>query len=176
MCLFTREWKKKTQRNPTQRSVFCLPPSKFFVFAFFLQFRPLKGGFRHGILDEFCVFRCLFGREFTAYDLRKEGLFLRTIAFLLCDRERRDATVVVHTLLLRNDKILRGFLHPEIGRFLHIFGAISLPYYTENLERKDKNPLEKKKSSGDCAPKLQISRKRAEEYCFESTVSEKRTH
>ena len=54
------------------------PPSKFFVFVFFLHFkeknspntknfrgwRPLKGGFRHGILGDIFVFGCLFGPEF----------------------------------------------------------------------------------------------------------------
>ena len=74
-----RERKKNTQRNPTQRFVFCppLPPSKFYVFAFSLLFKEKKtartqrisgvegplngGGFRHGILGEIFVFGCLFG-------------------------------------------------------------------------------------------------------------------
>ena len=51
------------------------------------------------------------------------------------------------------------FLCPEIGQFSPHFGAISLRRHTENLEKKDQNPLEKiqKNSSGDGAPKLQIS-------------------
>ena len=68
---------KNTQRNLTQRffSPPPRPPSKFFVFAFFLHFKektqpehkefpglkaPKKGGFRHGILGEIFVFGCLF--------------------------------------------------------------------------------------------------------------------
>ena len=48
--------------------------------------------------------------------------------------------------------ILRFFLRPDIGAFSPHFGAISLFNSTEN-------PLEqiKDKSSGDGAPKLQIS-------------------
>ena len=41
--------------------------------------------------------------------------------------------------------ILRLFLRPEIGQFSPHFGAISLMNYTENLEKKENNPLEKKK-------------------------------
>ena len=58
----------------------------------------------------------------------------------------------------RRDRILRFFLRPEIGQFFPHFGAISLLNYTVNLEKRENNPLENaKKSSGDGAPKSQIS-------------------
>ena len=43
----------------------------------------------------------------------------------------------------RRDRILRPFLRPEIGQFSPHFGMISLPNYTENLEKNEKHPLEK---------------------------------
>ena len=50
------------------------------------------------------------------------------------------------------------FLQPEIGQFSPRYWAISLPNHTVNLEKREKNPLEEiSKSSGDGAPKLQIS-------------------
>ena len=54
---------------------------------------------------------------------------------------------------------LRRFLRPEIGQISRHFGVISLLNYTENMERKETNPLEKiqQNQSGDGAPKLQIS-------------------
>ena len=57
------------------------------------------------------------------------------------------------------DRILHFLLRPEIGQFSPHFGAISLPNYTENLEKREKSAGEnnKKKASGDGAPKLQIS-------------------
>ena len=58
----------------------------------------------------------------------------------------------------RRDRILRFFLYSEIGQFSPHFGAISFLNYTVNLENRGENPLEKiQKSSGDGAPKLQIS-------------------
>ena len=56
----------------------------------------------------------------------------------------------------RHDRILRFFLRLEIGQFSPLFGAISLPNYTENLEKEGQSTGEKK-SSGDGALKLQIS-------------------
>ena len=54
--------------------------------------------------------------------------------------------------------ILRFFLRPEIGQFSPHFEVISLLNYTENLEKKEKNPLEKtQKIQWRNFPKLQIS-------------------
>ena len=61
----------------------------------------------------------------------------------------------------RRDRILHFSLRPEIGQFSPHFGVISLLNYTENMEKRETYPLEsskfKQKSSGDGAPKLQIS-------------------
>ena len=54
----------------------------------------------------------------------------------------------------RREKILRVFLRPEIGQFSPHFGGISLPSYTEKPGEKGRKV---QKSSGDGAPKLQIS-------------------
>ena len=43
----------------------------------------------------------------------------------------------------RHDRILRCFIHPEIGQFSPHLGAISLLNCTYNLEKREKNPLEK---------------------------------
>ena len=59
----------------------------------------------------------------------------------------------------RRDRILRLFLRPEIGQFSPHFGAISLLNCTQDLEKKEKNPLEKiqKVHSGETSRKLRIS-------------------
>ena len=61
----------------------------------------------------------------------------------------------------RRDKILRFSLRPENGQFSpHLARAMPLLNYTlKHLEKRENNPLEitQKKSSGDGAPKLQIS-------------------
>ena len=57
----------------------------------------------------------------------------------------------------RRDKILRFLLRPEFGQFSPHSGVMSLLNYTLNLERRKKSSGEIPKSSGDGAPKLQIS-------------------
>ena len=82
--------------------------------------------------------------------ISRKRTFLKRPLFQNRDRKNHDSQ--------RRDRILRFFLRPEIGQFSPHFGAISSLNHTNNLEKKEKNPLEKfKKSSGDGAPKLQIS-------------------
>ena len=54
--------------------------------------------------------------------------------------------------------MVRFFLCPEIRQSSPHFGEISLLHYTEkNLEIEEKDPVEKKKSSGDGTPNCRIS-------------------
>ena len=61
--------------------------------------------------------------------------------------------------MTRRDRILRFFLRPENGQLSPLFGAISLLTSTINLEKRGKTSTgeNSEKSSGDSAPKLQIS-------------------
>ena len=65
------------------------------------------------------------------------------------------------------------FLHPEIGQSSPFCWAISVLNYTEKREKKENNPLQKiqkKKSSGDGAPKLQISVQRGQNWPWAKKV------
>ena len=72
----------------------------------------------------------------------------------------------------RTSGILRFFLWLEIGQFSPHFGAISLLNYTANLEKRGKVHWRKFKSSGDGAPKLQISVPCRGRTCPEPILSE----
>ena len=107
------EKKKNTQRNLTQRFFFFpppRPPSKFFVFAFFLDFKeetqpehkefrrlkaPKKGEFGHGTLGEIFVFGCLFSALIVTPDETKtcKTLYRRhQMTIILSDNNSRILT------------------------------------------------------------------------------------
>ena len=58
----------------------------------------------------------------------------------------------------RRDRILRYFSAQNTRNFLHLLGRFPYQNCTENLEKKDKNPLERTQtSSGETSAILQIS-------------------
>ena len=66
------------------------------------------------------------------------------LLFLVCLAEGRTTGKTRMLFGTESDRIiLRLFLRPENGQFSPHFGAISLLNCKENLEKKEKNPLEK---------------------------------
>ena len=82
---------------------------------------------------------------------RRENVLARcppSVTPLFRDRKYHDSH--------RRDRILRFFLHPEIGQFSPHFGAISFLNYTENLEKRKKSTGEKFPPKIQCRQRPEI--------------------